>query len=1184
MPDPKLPRGTDLLMKQSQETTSDRAKRINSLHTHVDKVITARNRENLQLSKETDSLGHQREILRRELNYARSDISNELSKDYNKVVKSLGSTIQQMSIGMKNISISTARATTNAISQYGKAIGQDININKTNTVVMALAQATPLFGYFAAKFMETDVFQNAAKRIKDKIGGAMVAGMAMAGRKISGMFGRDTPHEKMAKREREIGAISSEISSLKKEIQGSVPKMAAGGYVKKGGVVQVHAGEVVAPIGSIVKEIMSNMTDSKQRAWQDQMLKALTDLKLVQIGTSSRLRLGLQRTIMENPAMRGMLMFAEGFKTVLGAPIKWLFGARGGYLSDVKRATSTSNVFLKVANLLGVLYTTAMPKLDAIAKYTRVSATVAAGYEPSPPMMDKYTMFQKVKGILKGKGKGKGLKGKGMDTILRMVGVSDDEITEFRKEGGLKGMFGLAKQGAEAAKPSLEKGVGVGKGMAGDAAETTSSYFKQMTEYLKDLTKMKGDQEEREKPHSPSWVEYIGQTFHTTKERVKQGVIQLGLAETAKKHVDSATKYAKKHYERAKNRGEKQFEEIKKNRKANEQQTSFLGRMAKRAKGMKDWIWKIAMFAFTMFQNAISMGVRMLGWLLAPILTQLGIRGLFQKGGPGFISHAGKGVKALGGKAKQAGKFAGKTGRVARMAGPKAAGKFAAKGVGRAAKSGGKFVGKLGLNAAKVGGKAVIGLGAAISVGEMGWDAYSVMRDPQGFAGDTITRGFSAFIGGRDSGASGALSGAMKGGSIGAIAGSFIPIPIVGSMIGGAIGALAGGILGFIGGKRISKALDFVVAPIKKLGKAIWRIVTFPFKMIGEVVKFFKRFVTETETGKKIWKKVKFWAPKVMLPPLMMIWALKKAVGLIKTGTSKIWDKIKDTFVGKALTAIWDVVSWPTRKLIKLAGWIGGKFAEVWDTLKAGFMKLVGMFQAIPQALKDFNDWIYKKILGIPFIGKFLKGMKAFVKNVEEGTLADKAIEGVKKGEKKKTLDEYNKKAREGEAGSSSDRYRTVNRLAMEPEAEYRKRKKIGMNIALGTLGASAGTWNNGVLTRARIDDVWYEVFLDSQGGLKDLLLSSDQTGTKLGQKLADEEKSKRQAAAAGLENQTSALKDKMGEATAASVNATNVSSKNITSNTNNISSSQGGGRDAGSRGFGSGYGYASDVERCNIS
>ena len=1128
MADPKLPRSTDLLMKQSQETASDRAKRINSLHTHVDKIISDQNRENLHLSKETDSLGKQKDRLRRELDYARTDISNELSQDYNKVVKGLGATIQQMSIGMKNISISTARATTNAISQYGKAIGQDININKTNTVVMALAQATPLFGYFAAKFMETDVFQNAAKTIKNKIGGAMIAGMSMAGRKISGMFSRETPREKMAKREREIGALSSEISSLikefrrgipkdrarrqvkkgKKEIPSNIPKMAEGGYVKKSGVVKVHAGEVVAPIGSIVKEIISNMHDSKQQAWQDQMLKALVDLKLVQIGTSSRLKLGLQRTIMENPAMRGMLMFAEGFKSVLGAPIKWLFGARGGYLSDVKRATSTSNVFLKVANLLGVLYTTAMPKLDAIAKYTRVSATVAAGYEPTPPLMDKYTMFQKVKGILKGKGKGKGLKGKGMDTILRMVGVSDDEITEFRKEGGLKGMFGLAKQGLEASKDPLKEGIASAKehkkqgiesakellekgkeaaqnkafdlqfqaraaaktlkhkgivaakeaaakakevaeneafdlefkrraaaktlkhkgamgifgsaikgakGTAGSVAETTSSYFKRMTNYLKDLTKMKSDQEEREKPHSPSWVEYIGQTFHKAKERVKQGADQLDISGTAKKKAETATKFAKKHYEKTRDRGEKQFQEIKKNRKANEAQTGFLSGMVKRAKGLGKWIWSLLGMAYSVLEKIVGYGFSVLGTMLAPILLQLGISGLFRSGGPGFGAHARKAGQAARGAAGSVAQGVSQTGRVARNAGPKAAAKFAGKGAAKTALGGAKFGGRLVGNVAKVGGKLVgASLGGILGMASGGYDAYQAVQDPD-FKGGNITKGVSGFVGGTDSGWSGAAGGALKGAGIGAMVGSFIPV--LGTVIGGAIGAGAGGILGAIGGKRISGVIDEVTGPLK-----------------------------------------------------------------------------------------------------------GGS-----DMVKA-------------------------------------------------------ARAAMEKQNKKRTMDNYLEKLKEGEAGSRTNRYRLIQRDAGESEEDYKKREKTGMRFALGTLGATAGNWKNGLLTRARINDAWYEVVLNSQGGLKELLLSEDQTGTVLGKKLAEEEKSKRQAQADALQNQTDALKDKMGEGAEATVNATNVSSKNIVASTNNISNVKTGGGGPGNRGFGSGSGYASDVERCNIS
>ncbi|MHA1815633.1 MAG: hypothetical protein ACTSX1_06480, partial [Candidatus Heimdallarchaeaceae archaeon] len=658
-----IPPGTDLLMQQSKSTASDRAKRINSLHQHVDKIVVEQNRKNLQISKDTDALSQQKERLRRELDYARSDISNELAQDYNKVVKGLGATIQQMSIGMKNISISTAQATTNAISQYGKAIGQDININKTNTVAMALAKATPLFGYFAAKFMETDVFQGAARKIRDNIGNAMVSGLSAAGRKISGLFKRDTPRQKMGKKEREIGALSSEIASLKKEIQGKPPALQTGGYVKKGGVVQVHAAEVIAPVDTLVKEITSSIAiqqekdrrsfirtfvkeykgakrDDKTQNWQDRMLKALIELKITFIGTTSRLRIAWQRTLLENPAFRGMLMFAEGFKLVLGAPIKWLFGARGGYLSDVKRATSTDNVFLKVANLLGVLYTTAMPKLDAIAKYTRVSATVAAGYEPTPPIMDKYTMFQKVKGFLKSKKKGKGL-GLGdvskTDTLLKMMGVTDDEIKEYRGAGGFKGMFGLGKEVAGAAKHDLGKGLGAAKGfgekgqaainekifdlefkrrglaknlkhkggmaMAGEAGDAGYEELKKMTKYLKILKNLKGTQEEREKAHSPSWVDYIAETYKETATQVKQGMAETAHNQAMKKQSENANKYAKKHYVKTKRRGEAQAIDIKKNRKANEKQTSFLGRMAKRAKGFKDWIWKIALLAFNIFQG-----------------------------------------------------------------------------------------------------------------------------------------------------------------------------------------------------------------------------------------------------------------------------------------------------------------------------------------------------------------------------------------------------------------------------------------------------------------------------------------------------------------------------------------------------------------------------------------------------
>ena len=209
----KMPSSTDLLMKGATNSASDRAKRINSLHQKVDKIVVEESRKTLQVSKEVDSLSKQKERLRRELDYARSDISIDMANDYGVVVKGLGRTIQQLSLGVKNITLSTAKATSSAVSQYGKAISEDISINKTNTVAMALAKTSPLFGYFAAKFMETDVFRGAAQKIREGLGTAVVSGM----RRIGGLFGRESPRDKMKKREREIGSLTGEISSLKKK-------------------------------------------------------------------------------------------------------------------------------------------------------------------------------------------------------------------------------------------------------------------------------------------------------------------------------------------------------------------------------------------------------------------------------------------------------------------------------------------------------------------------------------------------------------------------------------------------------------------------------------------------------------------------------------------------------------------------------------------------------------------------------------------------------------------------------------------------------------------------------------------------------------------------------------------------------------------------------------------------------
>jgi len=175
-----------------------------------------------------------------------------VQKSMTTVLDKLADTVGALSSGVKTITVDTAKATKDSIAQYGKAISEDISFNKQHTVAMALAKTTPIYGYFAAKFMETDVFKKAAERMKTSIGKVFgsLAGIFRRGKKGAG---EDT----------------------------AIPKMQSGGYVKKGGLAEVHAGEVVAPIEKILKRIDDSITTTKDLAkiTEKTALHMTTDLR-----------------------------------------------------------------------------------------------------------------------------------------------------------------------------------------------------------------------------------------------------------------------------------------------------------------------------------------------------------------------------------------------------------------------------------------------------------------------------------------------------------------------------------------------------------------------------------------------------------------------------------------------------------------------------------------------------------------------------------------------------------------------------------------------------------------------------------------------------------------------------------------------------------------------------------------
>jgi murein DD-endopeptidase MepM/ murein hydrolase activator NlpD len=149
------------------------------------------------------------------------------------VLKKLGGTLEQVGRGALKMTASTALATKDMLKQYGAAISEDIHVNKQSMVAMALSQTSPIFGYFAAKFMETSVFKSAKEKIKN----AFVSIFASIGASVKQLFTRGKEKVSEIRTQRKTSRQKEEI-----------PKLQTGGYVTRGGAAMLHAAEVVAPL------------------------------------------------------------------------------------------------------------------------------------------------------------------------------------------------------------------------------------------------------------------------------------------------------------------------------------------------------------------------------------------------------------------------------------------------------------------------------------------------------------------------------------------------------------------------------------------------------------------------------------------------------------------------------------------------------------------------------------------------------------------------------------------------------------------------------------------------------------------------------------------------------------------------------------------------------------------------
>ena len=326
----------------------------------------------------------------------------------NKVLQKLSYTVGDIGKGFAKISTDVARGGKDALADYGKAISQDINYNKQNIVAMALGKSTPIYGYFISKFMETDVWRNAADKMKANIGRTLSSVGQNLKDKLSGL--RPSNRKK-----KDTDSLSKQVRSVK------VPQMAKGGVVEKAGLARLHAAEVVMPVEkllsrideqiSVGREMVKTMEkgqihalakmhtyvgsmDSMEKTGifkgmfkalrqvqtryeqpaQTRMLRALLAIQEAlgaQVGTWTQV---WQKMIVTNPTFRNMALIGQTIYKTLGMPFKPMyafFKGRGGYQGHL---SNSNQPLVALSENMGVLYTGSMHRLDRITMYTMATA------------------------------------------------------------------------------------------------------------------------------------------------------------------------------------------------------------------------------------------------------------------------------------------------------------------------------------------------------------------------------------------------------------------------------------------------------------------------------------------------------------------------------------------------------------------------------------------------------------------------------------------------------------------------------------------------------------------------------------------------------------------------------------------------------------------------------------------
>jgi len=288
------------------------------------------------VSKAVSAMGNKtsREINETERRISSGGDSKVIASSMNSVLGSLKNTVDSLQRGVETATLGTAKAAQDAIKQYGQAISEDFKINRQNMVASALASSTPIFGYFASKFMETSMFKSA----KDKMAAGLSSLFKRKGKEHDGMGMGGSGAAEAAKR------AKADAANRKQDT--------------------VDAFKIAD----------SDRHKKYEEPAQDQLLTSLSAIQGVLGAQIGKFDQWYSKFLLEHPYFKTMMTTFKAMGAAAGMGWKaayFFWKPRGGY----RRQLSKSKKPLDAINQnIATLFLNQTPRLDALMIYTKATA------------------------------------------------------------------------------------------------------------------------------------------------------------------------------------------------------------------------------------------------------------------------------------------------------------------------------------------------------------------------------------------------------------------------------------------------------------------------------------------------------------------------------------------------------------------------------------------------------------------------------------------------------------------------------------------------------------------------------------------------------------------------------------------------------------------------------------------